>query len=96
MAFCWRADDGPTLNADLVLSFAIIRESGPVLLENPTLITYQKPGENSNLTQGNKRRLLLGRYDKQNFLKNLNIHMVFPIKCLFIAWIFRNRNEDKC
>ena len=33
MAFRWRADDGPTLNAGLVA--CDLRVSGPVLLRNP-------------------------------------------------------------
>ena len=37
MAFRWRADDGPTLNA----SFVIYRESGPVLLRKPIFVVYQ-------------------------------------------------------
>ena len=37
MAFRWRADDGQTLNADLVASW-FFRGSGPVLLRNPTIL----------------------------------------------------------
>ena len=36
MAFCWRADDGPTLNVGLVT--VILRESEPVLLRNPIFL----------------------------------------------------------
>ena len=43
MAFRWGADDGPTLNTDLVaLSFS--RGSGLVLLRNPTALS-DFPGE---------------------------------------------------
>ena len=35
MALCWRADDGPTLDARLVALY-FLRGSGPVLLRNPT------------------------------------------------------------
>ena len=33
MAFCWRADNGPKVNADLV-ALRFFRGSGPVLLRN--------------------------------------------------------------
>ena len=42
MAFRWRADDGPTLNALLVA--AIFRGSGPVSLENPNFVIFQGGG----------------------------------------------------
>ena len=42
MAFCWRADDGPTLNAGLVA--VIFRGSGPVLLENPIFLWFFRGG----------------------------------------------------
>ena len=42
MAFRWRADDGPTLNAGLVA--AIFRGSGPVLLENPIFCDFSGGG----------------------------------------------------
>ena len=34
--FCWRADDGPTLNAGLVALW-FIRRSGSLLLRNPII-----------------------------------------------------------
>ena len=37
MAFRWRADDGPTLNAGLK-AFVILRGSGPGLLRNPIFL----------------------------------------------------------
>ena len=37
MAFRWRADDGPTLNAGLV-ALGFFRGSGPVLLRNPIFL----------------------------------------------------------
>ena len=37
MAFRWQADDGPTLNADLVALW-FLRESGPVLPRNPIFL----------------------------------------------------------
>ena len=37
MAFCWRADDGPTLNAGLVALW-FYRGSGSVLLRNPIFL----------------------------------------------------------
>ena len=37
MAFCWRTDDAPTLNAGLVDLF-FSRGSGPVLLGNPIVL----------------------------------------------------------
>ena len=40
MAFRWRADDGPTLNAGLVALW-FYRGSGPVLLRNPIFIFFQ-------------------------------------------------------
>ena len=41
MAFPWRADDGPTLNAGLVA--AIFRGSGTVLLENSICLDPLSP-----------------------------------------------------
>ena len=37
LAFCWRADDGQTLNAGLVALW-FLRGSGPVLLRNPMFL----------------------------------------------------------
>ena len=42
MAFRWRVDDGPTLNAGLLV--AIFRGSGPVLLENPMFCDFSEEG----------------------------------------------------
>ena len=42
MAFRWRADDGPTLNAGLMAAF--YRGSGPVLLENPIFLRFFRGG----------------------------------------------------
>ena len=42
MAFCWLADDGPTLNAGLVA--VILPRSGPVLLENPIFLVFFRRG----------------------------------------------------
>ena len=39
MAFRWRADDGPTLNAGLVALW-FFRGSGPVLLRNPIFLWF--------------------------------------------------------
>ena len=39
MAFHYRADDGPTLNAGLVALW-VVRESGPVLLRNPIFLWF--------------------------------------------------------
>ena len=44
MAFCWRDDDGPTLNAGLVVVLRFLRGSGPVLLENPIFVIFQWGG----------------------------------------------------
>ena len=40
MAFCWWADDDPTLNAgkDHTTTFVILRGSGQVLLRNPIFL----------------------------------------------------------
>ena len=38
-AFCWRADDGPTLNSGLV-ALGFFRDSGPVLLRNPKFLRF--------------------------------------------------------
>ena len=45
MAFCWRANDGPTLNAGLVALW-IFRGSGSVLLRNPIFLWFFKGGAN--------------------------------------------------
>ena len=37
VAFRWRVDDGPTLNAGLV-ALLFVRGSGPVLLGNPIFL----------------------------------------------------------
>ena len=37
MAFRWRVDDGPTLNAGLV-ALGFFRGSGPLLLRNPIFL----------------------------------------------------------
>ena len=39
MAFCWYANDGPTLNAGLE-ALRFFRKSGPVLLENPIFFLF--------------------------------------------------------
>ena len=41
MAFRWRADDGPTLNADLV-ALILFMGSGPVLLRNPIFLRFSR------------------------------------------------------
>ena len=43
MAFRWRADDGPTLNADLVALW-FFRGFGPVLLRNPIFLWFFRGG----------------------------------------------------
>ena len=44
MAFRWRADDGPTLNAGLVALW-YFRGSGPVLLRNPIFLWFSRGAE---------------------------------------------------
>ena len=43
MAFCWRADDGPTLNVGLV-ALRFSRGSGPVLFRNPKVLLFSRGG----------------------------------------------------
>ena len=43
MAFCWRADDSPTLNFGLV-AFLFFMRSGPVLLRNPIFCDFSGGG----------------------------------------------------
>ena len=43
MAFLWRADDGPTLNAGLVALW-FLRGPGPVLLRNPIFLWFNREG----------------------------------------------------
>ena len=43
MAFCWRADDDPTLNAGLVALW-FFRGSGPVLQRNPIFLWFFRGG----------------------------------------------------
>ena len=43
IAFCWHADDGLTLNADLVALW-FFRGSGPVLLRNPIFLSFFSGG----------------------------------------------------
>ena len=43
MAFRWRADDGPSLNAGSVAS-QFFRGSGPELLRNPIFVIFQGGG----------------------------------------------------
>ena len=44
MAFRWRADDGPTLNAGLV-ALRFFRGSAPVLLRNPIFLLLFRGSE---------------------------------------------------
>ena len=43
MTFCWRADDGPSLNAGL-LALRYFSGSGPVLLRNPIFCDFSGGG----------------------------------------------------
>ena len=44
MAFRWRADDGQTLNAGLVVALWFFRRSGSVLLRNPIFLWFSRAG----------------------------------------------------
>ena len=41
MAFLWRVDNGPKLNAGLV-ALCIFRRSGPVMLRNPKFLCFSR------------------------------------------------------
>ena len=43
MSFCWRGDDGPILNADLV-ALLFLRGSKPVFLRNPITLCFFRGG----------------------------------------------------
>ena len=49
MAFRWRVDDGPALNAGLV-ALRFFRGSRPILLENPIFLKFFRGGGQNSLS----------------------------------------------
>ena len=93
MVFCWRADDGPTLNAGLVALW-FFRGSGPVLLRSPIYIFVNFQGRGRDLLSPPHLdpRICTDKY-RGYTLKFITTSVRFSFSCILLSRVLAFKEE---